>query len=133
MSNETKEKIKSNINKKEKLEVNKKETKVFGKTNKIDQLKQEQKEEDIDMIMTEQFMSYAHFILQTSPLAHNLKDFLKKQSDIVGKMHFSWVDIPEASLVKVSKQILSFDQEIDKLSLEGHDDETLIEKVRKIY
>lgn len=133
MSNETKEKIKSNINKKEKLEDNKKETKVFGKTNKIDQLKQEQKEEDIDMIMTEQFMSYAHFILQTSPLAHNLKDFLKKQSDIVGKMHFSWVDIPEASLVKVSKQILSFDQEIDKLSLEGHDDETLIEKVRKIY
>lgn len=85
------------------------------------------------MLMMEQFMNYAHFILQTSPVASNLKKFIKNNSDIVGKLHFSWLDIPQDSLVKVSKQILSFDQEIDKLSLEGHDDEVLIEKVRKIY
>ena len=67
-------------------------------------------------------MMYSHFVLQSSPLSEKLIPFLKTQSDIVGKLHFSWVDMPEASLVKVSKQILSFDQEIDKLTLEGHSD-----------
>jgi hypothetical protein len=85
------------------------------------------------MLMMEQFMSFAHFILQTSPLAPNLKTFLKNKSDIVGKLHFSWIDIPETSLVKVSKQILSFDQEMEKLKPEGHDDHSLVEKVNKIY
>jgi len=75
-------------------------------------LKQEQKEEDLDILMMEQFMSLAHFILQTSPLSGNLRAFLKTKADIVGKLHFSWIDIPGTSLVNVSKQILSFDQEI---------------------
>jgi hypothetical protein len=55
-------------------------------------------------------MTYAHFVFQSSPLSPKLKPFLKEQSDIVGKLHFSWVDMPESSLVKVAKQVLSFDQ-----------------------
>ena len=55
-------------------------------------------------------MLYAHFVFQCSPLSDSLKPFLKEKSDIVGKLQFTWVDMPEASLVKVSKQILSFDQ-----------------------
>jgi hypothetical protein len=71
-------------------------------------------------------MTYAHFVLQSSPLDPHLKSFLGKQHDIVGKLHFSWIDIPETSLFKVSKQILSFDQELDQLNLENCNDDVLI-------
>ena len=83
--------------------------------------------------MNEQFMSFVHFIFQASPSSPSLKTFLKEQSDIVGKLHFSWVDIPTPSLIRVAKQILSFDQEINDLALESHSDDKLIEKVKKIY
>lgn len=122
MKTELKEKIKMNLNKKDGPENTvKKETKSYGK-HKTELLKNEQKEEDIEMLMCQNFMMYSHFVFQSSPLSEKLIPFLKTQSDIVGKLHFSWVDMPEASLVKVSKQILSFDQEIDKLTLEGHSD-----------
>lgn len=44
--------------------------------------------------MAEQFMTYAHFVLAASPRDPTLKPFLAKNSDIAGKFHFSWVDIP---------------------------------------
>lgn len=75
-------------------------------------------------------MTFAHFVLQASPSSPKARRFLQQQPDIVGKLHYSWVDLPEASLVKVAKQILSFDQEGE---LDGHSDEKLIEKVRKVY
>lgn len=127
-----KEKIKLNLNKKQKIQLQKKETKTFGKA-KTQLLKIQQKEEDIDLLMNEQFMSFVHFIFQASPSSPLLKTFLKEQSDIVGKLHFSWVDIPKPSLVRVAKQILSFDQEINDLALESHNDDKLIDKAKKIY
>jgi hypothetical protein len=53
--------------------------------------------------MNEKFMSYAHFIFQVSPISPSLRIFLKEQSDVVGKLHFSWVDIPTPSVVRVAK------------------------------
>ena len=107
---EIKDKIKVNLNKKEKVETGKKETRFAGK-NKTELFRNEQKEDDIEVLMAEQFMTYTHFMLQASPVDSGLRTFLKNQPDIVGKLHFSWVDIPQLSLVKVAKQILSFDQE----------------------
>lgn len=41
--------------------------------------------------------------------------------------------MPESSVVKASRQILSFDQELEELKTSLHDDERLIDRVRKIY
>lgn len=71
-------------------------------------------------------MAYSHFVMQSNPFSPELKQFLKKQNDIVGKMHFTWIDIPECSLSKVSKQILSFDEEINELAPETYSDDKLI-------
>lgn len=60
--------------------------------------------------MIEQFMSYAHFILYGPPCSPTLKSFVKREKDIMSHMHASWVDIPLESVVKVAKQILTFDQ-----------------------
>lgn len=77
-------------------------------------------------------MTFTHFVLQASPVSLLLKGFLKRQSDIVGKLHFCWVDVPQASLVKVARQILSFDQEVEEMKLKWHSDEKIIEKIQKI-
>ncbi len=55
-------------------------------------------------------MNYAHFIFHSHPASPKLKQFIAKEADIVGHLHFSWVDIPQESIIKVGKQILSFDQ-----------------------
>ena len=96
-------------------------------------MKIEQKEEDIDILMNEQFMPFVHFIFQASPNSPSLRTFLKEQSGIVGKLHFSWIDIPTSSLVRVSKQILSFDQETNDLASQNTCNDKIIDKVKKIY
>ena len=54
-------------------------------------------------------MNYAHFVFRANPNSNLVKEFLMKQHDIIGKLHFCWIDIPEESIVKVTKQILNFD------------------------
>ena len=58
--------------------------------------------------MAEKFMTFAHFILQAQP-SPKLRSFLKRYHDIVGQLNFCWIDIPESSIVSVTKQILTFD------------------------
>lgn len=55
-------------------------------------------------------MNYAHFIFHSHPNSPQLKQFIQKETDIVGQLYFSWIDIPQESILKVAKQILSFDQ-----------------------
>jgi len=78
-------------------------------------------------------MSYVHFIFQASPKSSSLRTFLKEQSDIIGKLHFSWIDIPTLSLVRVAKQILSFDQEMNNIGDQSSCNDKIIDKVKKIY
>lgn len=110
MKPELREKVRVSLNKKEKVEVEKKESKAFSKTSKTDQARPEQREEDIETLMAEQFMNFAHFVFQASPTSSQLKQFLSRQHDILGQLQFCWVDIPQESIFKVAKQILSFDQ-----------------------
>jgi hypothetical protein len=56
-------------------------------------------------------MNYAHFVFQAKPTSEKLKKFISKENDIVGQLQFNWIDIPQESVLKVAKQILSFDQE----------------------
>ena len=56
-------------------------------------------------------MNYAHFVFQAKPTSEKLKTFISKENDIVGQLQFKWIDIPQESILKVAKQILSFDQE----------------------
>jgi hypothetical protein len=109
LKGELREKVKLSLNKKEKVEVEKKESKTFSKT-KSEQLRPEQKEEDIETLMAEQFMNFAHFVFQARPTSDKLKAFISKENDIVGQLQFNWIDIPQESILKVAKQILSFDQ-----------------------
>jgi hypothetical protein len=55
-------------------------------------------------------MNFAHFIFHAHPTSEKLKEFISKETDIIGQLHFSWIDIPQESILKVAKQILSFDQ-----------------------
>lgn len=54
-------------------------------------------------------MNYAHFIFYSHPTSQKLRDFVAKENDIIGQLHFNWIDIPKESILKVAKQILSFD------------------------
>jgi hypothetical protein len=62
-------------------------------------------------------MNYAHFVFRANPTSNFVKEFLLKKHDIVGKLHFCWIDIPEESIVKVTKQILNFDHESSEVTL----------------
>jgi hypothetical protein len=110
MKPEVREKVRASLSKKEKVEVEKKESKAFSKGSKAEQARPEQKEEDIEALMAEQFMNFAHFVFQAAPTSPQLRQFLARQHDIVGQLQFCWVDIPQESILKVARQILSFDQ-----------------------
>jgi aspartyl/asparaginyl-tRNA synthetase len=94
LKGDLREKVKLSLNKKEKVEVEKKESKIFSKT-KTEQVKVEQKEEDIETLMTEQFMNFTHFVFQARPTSDNLKAFISKEHDIIGQLQFNWIDIPQ--------------------------------------
>jgi hypothetical protein len=94
LKGELREKVRNSLCRKEKAEVEKKETKVFGKKT-VEPAKSEQREEDVEAFMTEQFMNYAHFILIGDPASPTLRHFLSHNPDIVGSLHFAWLLLPE--------------------------------------
>jgi hypothetical protein len=59
--------------------------------------------------MIETFINSSHLILMAYPSSSKTKQFLLNETDILGYLHYNWLDVPEEALVKVSRQILNFE------------------------
>lgn len=54
-------------------------------------------------------MNNVHFLFGASPTNHKTRKFLLNEIDLVGEMHFSFFDIPEESLMEITKQTLTLE------------------------